>query len=450
MDKPFFKPNEYLSGKIKEFYLIKQISSNFIFKIISAILGFFIVSFSIRLIGEKNYGLWMTIFTIINWFTIFDFGIGGGLKNLLGESTANKSTLDGRKAISTSFLLIFSTIFIIGCIFLFIYPTINWGKLLNSSISNSELLKTLGNVFFVFTILLISKLNNSLLNALHKSQLVALNFLLYQIVLSTTLFAYFAFLGFRSFSILEYSRIVLFSTALTYFGFISWTFIRYYRNFIPHPKHYDKEVRKKLSKIGAKFFIIQISAIILYSTDLFFINRFVSNEEAALYTILQKYYGILIVIFGLFIAPIWSIIVEAKAKRDFYFINKIHSNLIIVFTGIFVLGIIMFLIRNYLFEIWVPDISSRAIELLPNFLMLLYSLSICIMQIYSTIQNGLGDILIQTVYAAIASIFNLILTYYGLTIYGYGLNWALFVSVLVNVPGIFIYRIYVLKKIKND
>lgn len=444
-----FRPNDYLKKKLKEFNIIKQLSSNFIFKLISAFLGFFIISFSLHLIGEKNYGLWMTIFTMINWFTIFDLGIGGGLRNELGKSIANNSVLNGKKAISTSLILIFEAILLIGFIFFSLYYIIDWQILFNTNIPKSELLKTLVNVFLTFIVLLISKLNNSLLNALHKSELVTLNFLLYQIILILTLLIYSSSLGFKIFSILEYSRIVLLSTVLTYFSFIFWTFFRYYRNFIPHFKYYDKKVRKRISKIGAKFFLIQISAIILYSTDLFFINRYVNNEEAALYSILQKYYGVLIIIFGLFIAPIWSIIVEAKEKKDFYFIKKIHSNLILLFTGVVIVGFIMFIFRNYIFLIWIPNFYSSAKDLLPNLLMLLYTLSICIMQIYSSIQNGLGDVKVQTIYAGIASILNLLITYYGLAIYGYGINWALFVSVLVNVPGIFIYRIYVMKQINK-
>ena len=66
----------------------KNITVSFISKAISILIGFIIVPLTLSYIGEVEYGIWLTIASIISWFSFFDIGLGNGLRNKLAEALA--------------------------------------------------------------------------------------------------------------------------------------------------------------------------------------------------------------------------------------------------------------------------------------------------------------------------------------------------------------------------
>lgn len=89
-------------GKI----LIKQVSSSFIFKILAMGMGYISIPLFLKFLGKQDYGLWMTIFSIINWIYTFDLGIGNGLRTKLSESIAKKDYSSSKEYITTGYVVL--------------------------------------------------------------------------------------------------------------------------------------------------------------------------------------------------------------------------------------------------------------------------------------------------------------------------------------------------------
>ena len=64
----------------------KGVSLGIVFKVFSILITFLIVPILIEYLGNDNYGLWITVFSLIGIVNYADGGIINGLKTKLSES----------------------------------------------------------------------------------------------------------------------------------------------------------------------------------------------------------------------------------------------------------------------------------------------------------------------------------------------------------------------------
>jgi hypothetical protein len=68
----------FLDTEKRTVLIRKNIMGSIVLKIISLLFDFLIVPRSLTYITETNYGVWITINSIVNWFNLFDVGISHG------------------------------------------------------------------------------------------------------------------------------------------------------------------------------------------------------------------------------------------------------------------------------------------------------------------------------------------------------------------------------------
>ena len=86
--------------------LVNDISFIAIFKIINILCSFIIIPLTIDYVSPSIYGIWLTLYSIISWFSIFDVGLGNGLRNKLSEALAFNDYDKSKKLISTTYVII--------------------------------------------------------------------------------------------------------------------------------------------------------------------------------------------------------------------------------------------------------------------------------------------------------------------------------------------------------
>ena len=94
------------------------------------------------------------------------------------------------------------------------------------------------------------------------------------------------------------------------------------KKFKPNFKFVNFKYAKELYSLGIKFFIIQISAVIIYSTDNIIIANILGPAEVTPYNIAFKYFSIIMIIFAIILRPMWSSVTDAYTKDDFNWIKK--------------------------------------------------------------------------------------------------------------------------------
>ena len=153
-------------GSERSVLVKKNVIFSFILRGISVLCSLMLVPLTLNYLSADQYGVWLTLNSIVTWFNVCEIGIGMGLKNKLGEALALKNYDLGRKYVSLTYALLFIIIAAFFIIFLSIVFYLDWNKILNIySLSNDQLIEFVTIVVLFFCISFILKTISLVLEA---------------------------------------------------------------------------------------------------------------------------------------------------------------------------------------------------------------------------------------------------------------------------------------------
>jgi O-antigen/teichoic acid export membrane protein len=373
----------------------KNIAASFIVKGISILIMFALVPLLIKQLNTEKYGIWLTFATIITWFSFFDIGLGNGLKNILANKLAEDDLPGAKKAISTAYISISVLSLFLISIFLLGNKFINWAKVLNAPDSMQSELNTLAYfVIISFCLQLIFRLISSIFDAIQmpavSGAIAALGNLLSLILILLILFIS------NSHSLLLYGIALTTSPIAALLIGTVYFFRKKHPGLIPSYKSFDRSMVKSLFGLGGRFFLIQITSIVLYQTNSFVIAHVVGVSSVTTYDIAYKYAGIFQMVFTIILSPIWIASTEAYAHNNIDWIYKAISKLNKVLLLIIIASVIQLLVSKQLYRLWIGD--KVRIDYLLTFLMQTYFILSMRGGLYCMILNGIGKIKLQFIF----------------------------------------------------
>src|SRR5690606_36733269 len=98
----------------------KNILASFLIKGCSIAVRLLVVPLTISCINHVRYGLWLTLSSIVGWFSFVDIGFGHGLRNRFSESVARGDYKLARKYVSTTYAILLMIIAGVLLLFFFI------------------------------------------------------------------------------------------------------------------------------------------------------------------------------------------------------------------------------------------------------------------------------------------------------------------------------------------
>lgn len=326
---------------------------SFILKGISVGINFLLVPLTLDYLDAERYGLWLTLSSIITWFSLFDIGLGNGLRNKFAEAIAVEDDSLAKTYISTTFIIL--TIIMGGVLILFLAVNsfLDWGNILNTSAESRHTLSILAMIIFSFFALkFVFNLTTSIFLAKQKSMFSDLVGVLGNLLALIIIFLLMQF-GERSLLYLGFALagspvLVL---IITYFIVFNGKYVKYK----PSLKYLDFTKSKELVGLGFLFFIPQLSSIVILSFSNVIITQIFSPEDVAIYNIAYKYFMLIMVFYHIIIHPFWSAFTEAYVKQDFNWIKNIVRKLLLIW-GVSCAGLIlMVLISDFVYGIWIGD-----------------------------------------------------------------------------------------------
>ena len=130
--------------------IIKNVSVGFIFKILNMGVVYFTIPFLLKYLGTGNYGVWVTLFTLVNILFFVDLGIANGLKTRLTEAISLRKIKLAREYISTAYVIIFLISFAFLILGVSLINSINLVSLLNTEgIVTANEIKGIFYVYFL-------------------------------------------------------------------------------------------------------------------------------------------------------------------------------------------------------------------------------------------------------------------------------------------------------------
>ncbi len=178
-----------------------------------------------------------------------------------------------------------------------------------------------------------------------------------------------------------------------------------YRHLRPSSRYVRFSYAKELMNLGVKFFILQISALIIFSSSNIIIIQLFSPAEVIPYNIAFKYFNIISMFFYLILLPFWSAYTEAFTRGDIPWIQRTFGVLKQLWFLSIVIVILMTFFANTFYKIWVGKEIQIPISI--SITMGIYVLIVAWSNIYGNFINGTGIIRLELVFSVIAGIVNI-------------------------------------------
>jgi O-antigen/teichoic acid export membrane protein len=396
----------------------KNILSSLIIRAIGIGISLFGVPLTIHYINPTQYGIWITLSSIIGWFGFFDIGFGNGLRNKLAESMAKGEHELARVYVSTTYAILSIIIAFILFLFFIINPFLDWSKLLNTPASMKGELSLLALIVFVFFCLqFVLKLVTTVMTADQQPAKASLFSLLGSVfaiiiifILTKTTSGNLIYLG------LVFSSAPIVVLAISSF----WFYTHRYKRYAPSLKYVKFSYARDLMTLGIKFFFIQIAVVILYETSNIIIAQLFGPAQVTTYNIAFKYFSVIPMGLGIIMMPFWSAYTEAWVKKDITWIKNTIRKLIYLWAVVGIIAIIMVVFSSFIYKIWIG--KEIIVPFSISAVVALYVILNAWCGIFSPFLNGVGKIKLQLFSAIFSAVVNIPL--------------AIFLGRTFGVPGV--------------
>ncbi|MFA6540129.1 MAG: oligosaccharide flippase family protein [Bacteroidota bacterium] len=386
----------------------KNIIAMFAVKSISIAVNLLLVPLTIDYVNPTRYGIWLTLSSIVAWFSFFDIGFSFSLRNRFAESKATNNFHLSRTYVSTTYASLSIIFFLVWIIFFSLNQFTNWDSVLNAPIEMRDELSKLALIIVSFFCLqIVLKTMNTVLMADQKPAKSALIDMAGQVL---SLLIVYILTKVSSHSLLYLGAAIGFAPIFVISTSSIWFYKNDYKEYIPSLKFVDFNLTKDIFSLGFKFFVIQIAAVVIYQTGNVIIAQVCGPQDVTVYNIAFKYFSVLIMAFSMIVTPFWSAYTEAQAVNDYKWMNNILRKLRIIWMILILADFIFLLLSSIVYHLWIGNKVSVPLEV--SIVISIYVLIFTWCAIYSQILAGLGKIKLMLISATIACLVNIPLSIY--------------------------------------
>ncbi len=431
----------HFNGMIKDFFLKgekrsieakKNIMASFLIKGISIAISLLVVPLALNYVNPSQYGIWLTLSSMVAWMAFFDIGFTQGLRNRFAEAKAKGDFQLARIYVSTTYFYLGFVFIIVWVILLIANSFINWSTLLNIPPEQENQVSMLAVIVLsYFSFQFVFRIINTILVADQKpakasfldmlGQLIALVliFLLTKVTRGSLIYLGLAY-SIAPVLVLVVANFILFKTK--------------YREFAPTLKLAKREYARDIMNLGVKFFVVQIANVIQYQTASFIIAHYFDTTQVTSYNIAYKYFSVLQMVFMIAISPLWSGTTDAYNSGDNDWIKKVVKKYLLFLIPFILGGAIMLLFANQVYDLW---LGKDVVEIRFSISLLCYIFFSTGMfaSIFVFVLNGIGALKIQFYTAIFASIMYLLIVIVLIKKFSFGVEAVLIGSIVTNVYG---------------
>lgn len=371
---------------------------------------------SLKFVSVEQYGVWLTISSILMWTANFDLGLGLGLKNRLAEALAKEDYTLARKYVSTAYTVIILIMGSLSIIYFSAAEYINWVKLFNLNETYSELIqRTINVIIYLFFARFVLQLINIILDALQLLYIAKIIGTSSQLLILSTIFL----LSNKTEGNIYLLGLIFSLAPVLVFTISSFIVFSKYDYLRPSFKSIHFSFAKDLYGLGLKFFLIQISMLVLFQTSNILIINFFGPEQVVQYNVAFSLFSMINIAFSTISAPYWTAYTNAWTLGDKEWIKKTNQKLFKIWLFIISAAFIVLIFSNQIYLIWLrKDLN------IPFSLSLAIYLYICTFSfggIYNMFINSTGKVHLQILSLVISSLLYIPILLLFIKVFGWGL-----------------------------
>ena len=358
---------------------------------------------TINYVDSTQYGIWLTVCSIVSWINILDLGLGNGFRNKFTEAISVGNDKLAKEYVSTTYYII-TCIMAVACIILnIINEFVDWDVILQVEVHYREELRNIvGILLSVFCVSMIVNIVTTFLTALQKVGVVSILKGCGQLL---TLLAIFILTKTTKGSLLNLALyyptipcLLMVLVSLYIFLFSK------YRKYAPSFKTINRRIIKNILNLGVQFLTMHISIILIFQIINIVLARELGPDAVTQYNIANRYFGVIVSVMMLIETPYWSAFTEAYTQNDFKWM-KSSLRMLEYLCGFFVIvGFILLSVSSYLYKIWVGNAVEIPFSLSAAMLFMMVCQSFS--TVYMYLINGIGKVRIQTLIYVFFAVFS--------------------------------------------
>ena len=362
-----------------------------------------LIPLTIHYVNPTQYGIWLTLSSIITWAGLFDLGLGNGLRNKLAAMISLDEVSAARSYVSSTYALLFLISTVMFVVFYFINPYIKWQQILNAPDTEGNYLSAVVLVVFAFFCFqFVIQLINNVLTANQAPANVAFLNLIGQVL---SLIAVLFLIKYKQGALMDVVIVIAGLPLLVLLAGSVWYYSGSYKSLAPGFRYINWRHAKELLSVGGGFFIIQINALVLLETDNIVITQLFGPSEVTTFNVVYKMFSIVLMFFVIVITPFWSAFTEAYTKNDLEWIKNAIAKINKLWILLSFCSVGLLILSPWLYNLWLGKSITVPISL--SIAMCLYTITLIWQAIHVQLLNGIGKIKLQLYLGIIGSIVNI-------------------------------------------
>ncbi|MEM7510192.1 MAG: oligosaccharide flippase family protein [Bacteroidota bacterium] len=412
-------------GQLRSVKAKKNILFSFVVKGGSILISFLLVPLTIDYVDAEQYGIWLTLSSVISWFKFFDIGLDKGLRNNFAKALAEGKKDEARAYVSSTYAILAGISSALLILFFSINPLLNWADIFNV---DAKLALNLGLVMLVvfsfFCMNFVLKIITTIYTADQRPAFAGfVNFLTSVI----SLIVIFLLTRFTEGSLLMLALALGGAPILVLSILTGFAFRGDYKDYRPSIKYIDKKQFSGLASLGYQFFVIKIISVVIFSTDNMIITRLYGPAAVTPYALSFKYFGIITKVLMIITVPFWSAYTEAYTKNDIKWIKRTNKKLVSIWRLVLLGSVVLLVISPFAYKLWVPSVE------IPFFLsacMFFYVNYLAWGRIFVVFVNGVSKVKLQMWTSIIGGVINIPLSIFLAKTVGLGTAGVIIASIV--------------------
>ena len=322
-----------------------------IIKAVGLFTSLLVVPATLDYLDKEQYGIWMTISSILIWFSFFDVGLGNGMRNYLAQSISAGDYRKGRIYLSTTLAMLTCIAIVLIVVSTACTFSLDLNKVFNTLAVDSCQLTAALLIATVFTLIMFVVKNVGLVYV--AMQRYAINDLL--IVSGTVVALIIVYVITKTTETnLLYVVLTFTATPVVIFLLAAIPLFKKHPQLRPSLGCIDQTFARQILGKGLGFFFIQItSVLVIFGGANIFIAQALGQEAVTTYNIAYKFFNLLIIAYTIVIAPMWSAYTDASVKGDFVWIKSTLKRTLAVWCLTLVAGLVMLALSGLFYRLWV-------------------------------------------------------------------------------------------------
>lgn len=401
------KDSELDQDRIRSKYVLRSTVISFSAKAATILLGLMTMPLVYNSLDKYQYGVYVTLTSIITWIDMFDFGIANGLRNKLTEAVADNNPEKGRRYISTSYALMSIIAIAVLLLYLACIKIINWQKILNAPDLDADMLNAMALwVLVLFLVRFVVSIIRNVYYAFQQAYMVDVTQMIGKVIYLIVLVG-----------LVRTNKVSLFNVAVIQSGVSALVpiLITIYffgiqkREYAPSVRTIDPNVVKDIMGLGWQFFVIQLALLVIHSGNNLLISQFVDPSSVPPYSLSYQLFSYAMLAYTIIITPLWSAYTEAWHQGRIDWIKQTMKRLKQIFFLFVIACMIVVVFSPWIFHIWIgPNADVPVLMSLAVAIMVLLDMWT---RIYDYFINGVGKIRVQLIINVMMASVNIALAY---------------------------------------